>query len=105
MNEGRQDRMFINENSVVSVDRGVKSTGHLFIARRPDSPYLVPGVDREYVATDIADEHERQRNMCLAALYHVRAFCLRHPDQCVDDAIAACESYQLIATPPPVAGS
>lgn len=47
-------RMFIGQ-SIPSVDRGETRTGVLFIARRPDSPYLVPGVDVEYVRADLVD--------------------------------------------------
>ena len=59
--------MFIGQ-SVESVDRGVVSTGLLFIARRPDSPYLVPGVDVEFVCSDIADRHKRERDKMMALL-------------------------------------
>ena len=49
--EGPDDRMFIG-NPVLSVDRGVTSDRLLFIARRPDSPYLVPGIDIPYRRED-----------------------------------------------------
>ena len=66
MAEAPNERMFIGQ-SVESVDRGVVSTGQLFIARRPDSPYLVPGVDIEFVRSDIADRDKRERDMLFKA--------------------------------------
>ena len=69
MGEAPDKRMFIGQ-SVESVDRGVVSTGQLFVARRPDSPYLVPGVDIEFVRADIANGYRE-------ALHKARTFMMR----------------------------